>query len=250
MYGRDWGVDEEVSPELSRWLVLEIYWLDSSWQSGRSSSQVPAGKMLQITLWCKVLLEKLAVDSSGQEMYEIYGTSRCIGRHTKAHAQILFWVESLPHTQCPSLWNPFEYQHSEIILWNVLCGGLLKNKQHTVSLPPLHFITLWIQRLTDYKASLPVRDTPSFMDPPHTWWNWRKPLVISVGITGPSANIWIMHLQNIHQKLYCIRQLACCSNLGSECNFHGYLNLGHSACEVQLCTSQHCLLNAQVVFLW
>jgi hypothetical protein len=48
------------------------------------------------------------------------------------------------------------------------CEGILKNKQHTVSLPPFTFITHWIQRLTDYKASLPVRDILSFMDPPHT----------------------------------------------------------------------------------
>ena len=39
--------------------------------------------------------------------------------HTRAHAQILFWFESFPHTQCPSLWDQLEYQHSEVIFWNV-----------------------------------------------------------------------------------------------------------------------------------
>jgi hypothetical protein len=51
---------------------------------------MPAGKMLtnnfmMYSFW----LEKLVVDSSGQEMCEIYGNSRCIVVHTKAHAQIL-----------------------------------------------------------------------------------------------------------------------------------------------------------------
>jgi hypothetical protein len=123
MHGWDWGVDEEIPPKLFGWLLLEVYWLDSSWQSGRGSSQVPAGKTLQVTPWFRVFLEKLIVGSSGQ-VWNLH--VRCCVHENSVEILVLVH-ECFPLTLFSCSWDSLEYLWSasvsptgpslQIILW-------------------------------------------------------------------------------------------------------------------------------------
>lgn len=69
-------MDEEIPPELPGWFIPEVYWLDSPWQSRRSSSQMLTGEIC----------------GAGYS-WKVYGSSV---RYPRCH-MIIFGVDSHKH---------------------------------------------------------------------------------------------------------------------------------------------------------